>query len=186
MTDTDIKVPVAEPTAEVITDPAEVKQETTETPKAATLDDLLKNPKFQSEFDKKISKALETSRANWEAEAKMTAEEKARHALAQREQEIAEREAAQDKREFTADIRETLTARGLPTSLTDVLADGCTRDNIGEVLEGIKAEWDRQITEQIKSGARQKSPQVGTSIAEANAGKSVDLAKFAQEIRKVK
>lgn len=186
MTDTDITA--SQVTEDVLetADVTEVKQEVTETQKPLSFDDVLKNPKFQSEFDKKIHKALETSRATWEAEAKMTAEERATHILSQREQEIVQREAAQDKREFTADIREALVEQGLPPTFTEVLADGCTRDNFSEVLYGIKSEWDRQITEQIKSGARQKSPQVGTSIAEANAGKNVDLAKYAQEIRKVK
>lgn len=186
MAETDIKAdPVAEDVVETA-EAAEVKQETTETQKPLTLDDVLKDPKLQSTFDKRIAKALETSRATWEAEAKMTAEEKAKHVLSQREQEIVQREAAQDKREFTADIREALVEQGLPSTFTEVLADGCTRDNFSAILYGIKSEWDKQITEQIKSGARQKSPQVGTSIAEANAGKNVDLAKYAQEIRKVK
>lgn len=31
-----------------------------------SLDDLLKNKKLQAEFDRRISKALDTARANWE------------------------------------------------------------------------------------------------------------------------
>lgn len=39
-----------------------------ETPK--TFDEMLKESNYQSEFDKKVQKSLETARAKWEAEAK--------------------------------------------------------------------------------------------------------------------
>ena len=40
-----------------------------------TFDDLLKDKKFQSEFDSRVSKALATARAKWEESAKEQADE---------------------------------------------------------------------------------------------------------------
>jgi hypothetical protein len=41
-----------------------------------TFDEILKDPKYQAEFDAKIAKALETAKGKWDEEAKKAAEEK--------------------------------------------------------------------------------------------------------------
>ena len=73
------------------TDPKEKGKETTE-PTLKTFDEMLKESNYQSEFDKKVAKALETAKAKWtkeeenkrtEAEnlAKMSADEKHAHEI---------------------------------------------------------------------------------------------------------
>ena len=101
-----------------------------------SFDDFLKDPKNQAEFDRRVGKALETSRSKMQAElntkvqeavteaekmAKMNAEQKAQYEREKKEKEIADREAALTKRELTATAKEQLAEKGLPVSLAAVL-----------------------------------------------------------------
>ena len=73
--------------------------------KEPTFDDVLKNKAYQSEFDKRINKALDTEKQKWEAGAKaqadeaaklakMKADEKTEYERQKREKELSDREAA--------------------------------------------------------------------------------------------
>ncbi|MDI9497264.1 MAG: DUF4355 domain-containing protein [Bacillota bacterium] len=152
--------------------------------KPATLDDVLKDPKNQSVFDQRVAKAIATARTKWEEESKLSAEELATRQLSEREKAIAEREAAQDLREFTVDLRGKLQEQGLPLSFAEILASGTTRETCEAVLADIKAEWDKQINEAIKASARQTTPLVSATATGQTS--TSDLAEFAREIRKVK
>lgn len=179
---TNQNIDAADPGVEETTQSAaEVK---TEEQKPVSFDDMLKDPKFQSAFDKKVAKAIETSRAKWEAESKMSEDERAEAQLTEREKNIKAREEAQEKREFTAEIREELAKNSLPGAFAEVLAEGCTKDNVSAVLGSIKAEWDKQMAEQLKAGARQKDPIAGSPVGVGNDAKP-DIAAYAKEIRKV-
>lgn len=46
--------------------------------KEPTFDEVLKNKAYQSEFDKRVNKALETAHEKWEADAKAQADEAAK------------------------------------------------------------------------------------------------------------
>lgn len=185
---------VAETNVNAGGDPADVNtgQQTKQTPspeeqkqqKEKTFDEFLADPKNQSAFDKRVAKALQTAREKWEEEAKLTDAEKETKRMSEREQALAEKEAELNRREFTTDIKSKLTAQQLPLSFAEVLAAGCTAETIDEVLGGIKTEWDKQIQEAIKAGARQKDPLAGGTRVESSAGDS--LAEFARKNRKVK
>jgi hypothetical protein len=176
-------VDAADPGVENTTQPV-AKPEQQQTSKPVSFDEMLKDPKFQSDFDKRVAKALETAKTKWDAESKMSEEDRVNAQLTEREKQIAEREAAQDKREFTSTIRDELTKNSLPVAFAEVLAEGCTKDNFADVLAEIKSEWDKQMTEQLKAGARQKDPLAGGSGTASSA--ELDLAKFASKNRKVK
>lgn len=145
--------------------------------------DFLKDKENQAEFDRRISKALETAKEKWEKQAEMTAEERAATEYQDKIKELENREKAQDRREFIADVKEDLIKNNLPTTFADLIADGTDREQYENVLKGIKTEWDKQITEQIKAIARQTEPQA-TSVVQGNAVES--MADFAKETRKVK
>lgn len=135
-----------------------------------TFDDILKNPAFQSEFDKRVAKALETQRTKLNAEtqtqienakteaeklAKMNAEQRAQYEKEKRDAELAAREAAVTKRELTATAKETLSEKGLPTSLAAVLdytdAEKCNA-SIEAVETAFKEAVEKAVEEKLKGG----------------------------------
>ena len=103
---------------------------------AQDFDALLQNRNFQSEFDRRVSRALETARGKWaqetkqkieraraEAErlARMSGEERMAHELAQREAELGEREQRIIRRELRAEAARMLSERSLPAELAQAL-----------------------------------------------------------------
>lgn len=151
---------------------------------STTLDDILKNPKFQSDFDKKITKALEKAKAKWDEDLELTAEQKAEKQLTEREQALADREKAQEAKEFTIDLRDELRQKNLPVAFAELIAGSSTRDEYSPILKSIKETWDQQLAEAIKSSARQNIPSVGSTDTPQSAG--TDLREFAAQNRKVK
>ena len=103
--------PPADPPAVPPTDP----------PKAPSFDDFLKDTANQSEFDKRVAKALATAKGNWEKEKNMTAEQLAQQKIQEREADIQKREADITKRELRSKALETLGTKGLPKELVDTL-----------------------------------------------------------------
>lgn len=104
---------------------------------APTFDEALKNPAYQAEFDRRVTKALQTAQDKWQKDAdarilaakteaeklaRMTAEQKAEHERQEREKSLADRETALTVRELRAQAAETLSQKGLPAALLDVLA----------------------------------------------------------------
>ena len=121
-----------------------------------SFDDFLKDPKNQAEFDRRVEKALNTSRTKMQAEieakmqearteaekmAKMNAEQKAQYEREKQTKELADREAAITKRELVATAKEQLAEKGLPISLASVLnyssAEECTAsmDAVGKAFQ---------------------------------------------------
>lgn len=141
------------------------------TPEATppTFDDLLKDKNHQSEFDRRVSKALETAKAKWaeeeaakleavktEAEklAKMNAEQKAEHERLKRDKELADREALLTLRELRAEAAGTLAEKGLPKELIDSVtfkdADSC-KASIEAVEKAFRAAVQAGVEEKLKS-----------------------------------
>ncbi len=135
-----------------------------------TFDDVLKNPAYQSEFDKRVAKALETQKtklsadvqtqienAKTEAEklAKMNAEQRAQYEKEKADAALAERERSITKRELTATAKETLIEKGLPTSLSSVLdytdAEKCNA-SIEAVETAFKEAVEKAVEDKLKGG----------------------------------
>lgn len=172
-------------------DPANESKETEqqqdkekEQTKSLSFDEFLKDPKNQSVFDKRVSKALEKAREKWDEEAKLTEEERTNKRISEREKALAEKEAELNRREFTSSIKEKLSSQKLPLAFAEILAVGTTNDNIDEVLSSIKSEWDKQLQEAIKISARQKDPLAGRSVRNATSVEN-SLLEFARKNRKV-
>lgn len=133
--------------------------------KPLTLDDHLKgNPESQKEFDRRVTKALETAREKWEKEAtereteaaklaKMTAEQKAEHERQKRENDLAKREADLNRRELRATAAQSLSEKGLPTALLDCLnyqdAESCNK-SIDTIETAFRAAVQRGVEERMK------------------------------------
>ena len=151
-----------------------------------SFDDILKNPAYQSEFDKRVAKALETQKtklnediaaqienARTEAEkfARMNAEQKAQYEKEKKEKELAEREAKLNERELKATARETLSSKGLPETFAEILnytsAEACSKHI--EVVEqaykeALAAGIAAGVEEQLKGGRPPKKAPEGTQL----------------------
>ena len=112
--------------------PEGMGQEDIERTDAADLDAVLKDRSMQSEFDRRISKALETARSKWEQEAALRSEQSRAQALesareqaamdyAQREDEISRRELDIRRRELKNEALAMLAQRDLPAELAEML-----------------------------------------------------------------
>ena len=132
--------------------------------KTLTFDDFLKLGNNQAEFDRRVSKALDTAHEKWriladdrvsEAEklAKMTATEKAQYLAQKKEQALADREAAITKRELQATAKNTLAEKKLPLELADVLvytdAEACNK-SIAAVEKAFQKAVETAVDERLK------------------------------------
>ena len=131
------------------------------------------NKLLQAESDRRVNQALKTfkekelpgllQQAQAEAEklAKMTAEQKAQHAQAQKEQALAEREQALTRKELKAEARDTLAEKGLPVSLAELLpcedADSCKKG-----LEALEKAFRQAVSDAVDARLRQSPPKAGT------------------------
>lgn len=146
-----------------------------------SFDDLLKNG-HQAEFDRRVSKAIETAVSNaqekWkaitddklsEAEklAKMTKEEKTQYLQQKHEKELADREAAITKRELMAEAKNTLAEKKLPSSLAEILnytdAESCNK-SIAAVEKAFQAAVQAAVEEKLKGGEPQKKAPQGNAV----------------------
>ena len=135
-----------------------------------SFDDFLKDPKNQAEFDRRVEKALNTSRTKMQADieakmqearteaekmAKMNAEQKAQYEREKQAKELADREAAITKRELMATAKEQLAEKGLPISLATVLnyssAEECTA-SIDAVGKAFQEAVEKAVNDRLAGG----------------------------------
>lgn len=135
-----------------------------------TFDDVLKDKTYQSEFDKRVAKALETAKGKWETEkatelenakteaqklAKMNAEQKAKYEEDKRLAELDKREKDITTRELKATAYETLAEKGLPKSLAEVLnytdAESCNK-SIEAVEKAFQSAVEKAVNEKLRGG----------------------------------
>lgn len=133
-----------------------------------SFDDLLKDKAYQSEFDKRVAKALETAKGKWSAEqqkaieeakteaeklAKMNADQKAQYEREKQEADYQKRLAELNARELKATAKETLAAEGLPLELAEVLnytdADTCSK-SIEAVKTAFQSAVSKAVNEKLK------------------------------------
>lgn len=154
-----------------------------------SFDDFLKDPANQSEFDKRVAKALETQKgkmqqdiqaqidnARTEAEklAKMTAQQKAQYESDKREKDLAAREAEITKRELSAQAKETLADKGLPVQLADILnyesAETC-QASIAAVEKAFRDAVGKAVDDKLKGKDPMKKAPEGTSFTKEQIAK---------------
>lgn len=142
-----------------------------------SFDDFLKDSKNQSEFDKRIAKALETAKGKWEADkatelqnakteaeklAKMNAEQKAKYAEEKRLAEFEKREKDITTRELRATAYETLAEKNLPKELVDILnysdAEQCNK-SIESVEKAFQSAVEKAVNEKLRGGNPPKGGQ---------------------------
>lgn len=152
-----------------------------------SFDDILKDSKYQAEFDRRVQKALGTAKEKWKALmddklseadklAKMNKEEKAEYLRQKQEKELKHREAAITRRELMAEAKNTLAEKKLPVGLAEVLnyadADSCNK-SMGAVEKAFQEAVQAAVEEKLKGGTPPKK-------APSDEGK--DLAKQVEDL----
>lgn len=169
----------------------EAKTETDDGTGTSSFDDLLKDPKNQSEFDKKIAKALETAKGKWEADsakkiedakteaeklAKMNADQKAEYERQKSMVELAKREKDINTRELKAAAYETLAEKGLPKDLANILnyesAETCNQ-SIEAVQKAFQSAVEKAVNERLRGGNPPKGATGGADVLKAQVAKAV-------------
>lgn len=142
---------------------------------AQDFDALLREKDFQSEFDRRVSRALEAARGRWaqeterkleqaraeaEAMARMSGEERMAHDYARREAELQAREAEIGRRELRAEAARLLQERALPAELMDAL----NYDSAEGVARSVDAA-ERAFREAVQLAALVNAEKAGSSQA---------------------
>lgn len=159
----------------------------------------------RSEVDSQISKAVETAlskrerkhqqeleqareEAKKEAEsyANLTEKEKKDKEFEKREQALAEKEKEFRLRELKADVENDLKDKGLPTSFAESLIHLEDNEQINEVVNAIKEDFDRAVQEQVKEATRQSIPSDKSSSFGNHQISSKSFEQLANENRIIK
>ena len=149
-----------------------------------TFDELLKDKTYQSEFDKRLAKAIETAKGKWESvhqakleEAKTEAEkmaamnekQKADYERDKRIKALENREREITTRELKATAYETLAEKGLPKELAEILnytdADQC-RASIDTVEKAFNSAVANAVNEKLKGTTQTPKKGDGTKDTE--------------------
>lgn len=126
-------------------------------PKPLTFDELMKIDKnYQSEFDKRVAKALETAKGKWDADQKKTAEELIQQQLKDQEDAITKREAEITRRELKAQALETFGSKGIPKEMADTLdyaSEEAMKTSMKNVETAFQKALEKAVTERMKGSA---------------------------------
>ena len=125
----------------------------------SAFDQFLQQDGMQAEFDRRVSKALETQKGKMTATiqqqindavteaqrlAKMTQAEREEHDRQKQAEELAKREAAITRRELTATAKDTLASKGLPLSLAEIV-DYTSADTANASLKSIETAFQAAV-----------------------------------------
>ncbi len=143
-----------------------------------TFDEILSNKEYQSEFDKRVSKALETAKTKWEKEtqnklkeaeklAKMNAKEKEEHERQKRVAELEKREQELTKKELIISAKEILSDKNLPLTLVDVL-DYTDAEKCKESIDSLEKAFNEEVEARVLERLKGKSPTAGSSATDVD------------------
>lgn len=128
----------------------------------------------RAKWQRQQEKAVADARTEAEKLATMTAEQRAAHEREQREKSLAEREATITRRELRAEALETLTEKGLPAKLAEVL-DYADADKCSASIEAVEAAFREAVEQGVSARLRGSAPKAAAGAAKA------DYAKLARE-----
>lgn len=137
------------------------------TEKLQTFDEMLKgNKAYQSEFDKRIAKALETSKAKWEQEAiarqneaerlaKMTESEKHAEELKKIRKERDEATARLNAYELKNEAQKIASEKGMDYELLDIIdyskeTAESVKEKIDLIYQSVTKATEKQLNERLK------------------------------------
>ena len=122
----------------------------------------------EKKFEQRLKEAVKNARSEGESYAKLTEKEKKDKEFEKREQALAEKEKEFRLRELKADVENDLKDKGLPTSFAESLIHLEDNEQINEVVNAIKEDFDRAVQEQVKEATRQSTPSGQQSDVSSN------------------
>ena len=168
--------------------------------KALSFDDFLKEGKNQSEFDRRVTQAIAKATSGLEEKysvlmsdkvseaeklAKMSKEERTNYEAKKKEREFDEKVAAFEKEKLLVVVKDDLQKQSLPIAFGEALVAISDAEKIKEAIVDIKRNWDAEITEAIKSKARQTTPNESGQASAGSVGKT-SIAEMAKNNRIIK
>lgn len=137
----------------------------------------------EKKFEQRLKEAVKNARSEGESYAKLTEKEKKDKEFEEREQALAEKEKEFRLRELKADVENDLKDKGLPTSFAESLIHLEDNEQINEVVNAIKEDFDRAVQEQVKEATRQSTPSGQQSDVSSNKKTSDSFAELARQNR---
>lgn len=137
----------------------------------------------EKKFEQRLKEAVENARSEGESYAKLTEKEKKDKEFEKREQALAEKEKEFRLRELKADVENDLKDKGLPTSFAESLIHLEDNEQINEVVNSIKEDFNRAVQEQVKEATRQSTPSGQQSDVSSNKKTSDSFAELARQNR---
>ena len=162
-------------------------QETVGASEVMTFDEILADKHYQSEFDKKVSKALETAKTKWETEAevrkteaeklaKMDSDEKHKYQLEQTTKEKEEAISKLNAYELKEEAVKIASGNGLPISLLNVIDyKKENAESIKTKIEEIEVVYKQALQEGINDRMKEKTPK--TVVQDATQDNVVSILK---------
>lgn len=166
-----------------------------------SFEEFLKLEGNQSEFDRRVQKAVDTAvtdaKEKWEALtndklseaeklAKMTKEERAEYQRQKREKELSDRETEVTRKELMAEAKNTLADKNLPAELAEVLnytdADACNK-SIETVEKAFNKAVEAAVEEKLKGGKPPKKAPEDSGDDGTGASAFVDVIRENQSKR---
>lgn len=135
-----------------------------------TFDDILKEKEYQSEFDKRVSKALETAKSKWQKElevqkseaeklAQMNAEQKAKYELEKVRKEADEYKKQLESYELQKTAYKIAEEKEIPTSLLNLIDyKNVKAEDINEIITNIDIVFKKSIEETINNRFKEATP----------------------------
>lgn len=134
-----------------------------------TFDEILTDPNMQAEFDKRIAKALETSKKKWEEDleekrkemeetAKLSAEEKAKKEIEKLTKENEEFKSREARRAMKDSSLEYIKTKGYSSSIENLIDLGSFKDetDMQEKLDKINTDLSTAISNGLNDKLKQQ------------------------------
>lgn len=137
-----------------------------------SFNELLENKEYQAEYDKKVQKALETSRIKWEKEftQKLELEKKEAERLAKMSENeklqekhllLENREKELNRKELVYNTKEILAQENLPLEFAEnIVGMNSTAEDIKESIESFKEKFNNAIELRVKQALSGNTPKV--------------------------
>ena len=140
----------------------------------------------EKKFEQRLKETVENARSEAESYAKLTEKEKKDKEFEKREQALAEKEKEFKLRELKSDVESDLKEKGLPTSFAQSLIHLEDNEQINDVVNSIKEDFDKAVQEQVKEATRQSTPYGQGSDVSSKKETSKSFADLAKENRIIK
>lgn len=145
-------------------------EETFDKDEILTFDEILKDKTYQSEFDKKVSKAIETAKIKWEKEAEMkkteaeklaqmSAEDKSKYEIAKANEKAEKAVAELNSYKLKEEAQKIAKEKELDLSLLDILDFSKeTAETIKEKIENVNNTFNKAVENKVNEKLRERNP----------------------------